>query len=384
MNGAGFESTPPTLTTTGAGVPGTPAPSGTIARIRVAWTSLSCAGASPNRTVAPGPHPAPARTTSSPGRAASGEMPCRRGPWKTATSTARDARRPFFTTTPTRLSAPDSATASGTSTSRRVGEACSTLASRSSNSTELPAGSEAKPEPVSVARWPTRKRAGSTPSRRTPPPRSRRAARTTAPSTTHAAAPRPTGRTQAGTPRDGRRAGREDGPGRRTALVAARPSGPGDARARARCADAGRGEAARRAMARAAARAMARAAAAGCRRGSRRPASRVRRESPAGTSPAETASVAGWPPSEGAAAPAPGMAPRPARVEAARKPGRGRRDGLRRKRLRLDEDGLVRGLRRRLLGDEELVGGSGHASGGAGARRRRCGGTLAGARVQLP
>ena len=35
MKGAAFDSTPPTVTTTGAAVPGAPAPSGTTARIRV-------------------------------------------------------------------------------------------------------------------------------------------------------------------------------------------------------------------------------------------------------------------------------------------------------------------------------------------------------------
>ena len=57
MNGAGFESTPPTVTTTAASFPGPPATSGTIARISVACTSSVWAGVDPNRTVAPTPHP---------------------------------------------------------------------------------------------------------------------------------------------------------------------------------------------------------------------------------------------------------------------------------------------------------------------------------------
>ncbi len=79
-------------------------------------------------------------------------MPCSRGPWNTVTSTTA-VERPFVrTTTGTRLSAPADATASGTSTSSRFGEACSTFASRSPKITVWPAGSELKPEPDKVAR----------------------------------------------------------------------------------------------------------------------------------------------------------------------------------------------------------------------------------------
>ena len=113
MNGAWFDSTPPTLTTTGASVPGPPGSSGTRARICVAWTSRICAGTDPNCTVAPMPQPAPASITSSPGMAAPGEIPCRRGPWNTATSTTPEVRPFERTTTETRPSAPAATTDSG-------------------------------------------------------------------------------------------------------------------------------------------------------------------------------------------------------------------------------------------------------------------------------
>ena len=51
--------------------------------------------------------------------------------------------------------------------------------------------------------------------------------------------------------------------------------------------------------------------------------------------------------------------------------GRDRRDGLQRKRLRLDELGLNHGLRQRLLGDEELVGGRERPQAAPGLPARR-------------
>ena len=113
----------------------------------------------PNCTVTPAPHPAPARTTSSPGIATAGAMPWMRGASNTPTVAALDSCPSTTTTTGTGVSRPSAAAISGISTSRRVGVAWTTRPGLPPNRTTFSAVVAPKCVPVIVTLWPSPTRA---------------------------------------------------------------------------------------------------------------------------------------------------------------------------------------------------------------------------------
>src|SRR6185503_11180066 len=150
----------PEATRTGNSVPGAPSSAGTVTFREAGVVSRMVAGVLPNWTLTPAPHPAPARTTSSPGIATAGEMPWMRGASNTATVPGLDSCPSTTTTTGTGVSRPSAAAISGISTSSRVGEAWTTRPGLSPKRTTFSAGVAPKCVPAMVTLWPSPTRGG--------------------------------------------------------------------------------------------------------------------------------------------------------------------------------------------------------------------------------